>query len=140
MSLLAEGLQKLRPATPVYAIDFSTSAVEKMAIHSKPTRVEYLVMDAQNLAWNKAVMGVVVEKGLFDAVICSEDGESVVATILAEIERVLSQRGCLISVSHSDRQHLYSKLNPNLSIETIVKIRNGNTQYYLHALRISGVS
>lgn len=89
----------------ITTIDVSKVIVDQMneIIYSKYNLL-YEVCDVLNLSskYQQESFDVVIEKGLFDSLVCKKDCEPEINKMMKEIYRVLSKNGVFIFVSHSE--------------------------------------
>lgn len=85
------------------AIDFSQQCIRRQNILCGESRpgLTNLVMDCTRLGFRNATMDVVLDKSTVDAMLCADDGEEAVSSMIQEVHRVLRPGGLWIVVSLS---------------------------------------
>ncbi|KAM4772630.1 EEF1A lysine methyltransferase 4 [Rhinophrynus dorsalis] len=95
---------------PLVSIDYSPVCIAEMAQrHSEHPGMSWLVMDARHLHFPNESFDLVIEKGTLDAMMVEEkdpwnvtpETVTMIDQVLSEVSRVLSPKGCFISITFS---------------------------------------
>ena len=125
----------------VVCFDRSVRVVHWARSRYAARNVRYDAQDARALTYAKATFDVIVDKALFDAMLCDIDGLKAVNDYLAEIRRVLRPNGLFLLVSHAkpkDRLPYFSLFQ--VQVETLNKPpinfdNDDDKQLYLYVCR-----
>jgi len=110
------------------AVDFCEVVVEHMNRHKgSNSGIEYAVMDARHLdGVPDSCFDVIVDKGLLDALLCSETNAVDVARAIDEMYRVLAPGGIYVVISHSaSSSRLHFLQRPSIRVEPAVPLLDG---------------
>ena len=81
------------------AIDTCSSVIRYM--QEKAPQIEYAIMDAKDMKYfNNETFDLVIDKALFDSLLCTEDNIINISYYLKEIYRVLSKNGVYVCISY----------------------------------------
>jgi ubiquinone/menaquinone biosynthesis C-methylase UbiE len=80
-------------------VDISKSAIEQVGVCHDGT-VDYQVMDTNCLSLSNASFDHAIDKGLFDALLLSDDNHNLISQTFKEVSRVLDGGGSCIIISH----------------------------------------
>ncbi|XP_056421619.1 EEF1A lysine methyltransferase 4 [Hyla sarda] len=95
---------------PLVSIDYSPVCIKEMAQrHANAPDMSWMVMDARHLQFPDETFDLVIEKGTLDAMMVdekdpwrvSQDTITLVDQVLSEVSRVLTPRGCFMSITFS---------------------------------------
>jgi SAM-dependent methyltransferase len=84
----------------ITSIDFSPPVIALMRARAAGRAgLVYEVMDARDLRFAEGSFDAVIDKGTFDAIVCTPDDHAAVSRACAEVVRVLGPGGVFVSVS-----------------------------------------
>lgn len=82
-------------------IDTSTVVINQMSDrYADKEDMEFTVMDVRNMEIPDGCFDLILDKALFDAMLCSEDNINNVSKMLAEVDRALKPSGVYVVFSH----------------------------------------
>ena len=109
IDLLEESFSK------IINIDISSVIIEIMRKRYSDLlsdRLEFVQGDCLNLPYSSNSFDFVIDKGTFDALLCSNDGPKTIKRMLLEVIRVLKPSGFFIEISYGspdERKNLFEK-------------------------------
>ena len=81
------------------AIDTCSSVIRYM--QNKAPQIEYAIMDAKEMKYfNNETFDLVIDKALFDSLLCTEENIINISYYLKEVYRVLAKGGVYMCISH----------------------------------------
>ena len=124
-SKLSENLYK-EGYKNIINIDFSKVCINQMQInYSNYESMKFLVMDACDMNFDSGNFDVVIDKGTLDSILCSDESSHNANRCVAEVNRVLKQKGSFFCVSYGipDYRSQYFETIPGwrLDIQKIQK-------------------
>ena len=126
-STLGYDLHKQYAIGEVINVDFSKSAIDKMS--SKYTIKKhciYEVGDANKLRFKKDLFDLIIDKGMFDSIMCSEECRKSIDKVLIEMDRLLGENGYYIVISNASeplRLSFFQLSTYGWIVEAVVKIK-----------------
>jgi SAM-dependent methyltransferase len=102
MSALGYDLYKQAGVEEVVNVDISEEFINAMKEkYSVKKHVSFETGDAKKLRFKKGMFDLIIDKGTFDEMMCSEDFKSDTSAMLKEIFRVLDSNGVYIIISNA---------------------------------------
>ena len=134
--LLSDGFEK------VVSIDFSDVVINQMKkMHSKQSKLEWDVGDITKMKYQNNSFDYVFDKATFDTLLCGDNSNKVVLTLLKEISRVLKPGGTFVIVSYGTpetRKRFFDGNQTPLSITQSIKVEKPGftgTSYYIYVIK-----
>ena len=140
-STLGYDLHKQFSIGEVINVDFSKTAIDKMASkYTVKKHCIYEVGDANKLRFKKDLFDLIIDKGMFDSIMCSEDSRKSVDKMLTEMNRLLGENGYYIVISNASEPLRLSFFQLSIYgwiVETVIKIKKPLLQsdfYYVYVM------
>jgi len=107
-------------------IDISTVVINQMSdAYADRNEMEFTVMDARNMEFiPDQCFDLIIDKALFDAVICSENNLKDIESLLKEMHRALKLGGVYLLVSHGAPNNRINHIKRYIDVDIdVVKLR-----------------
>lgn len=114
-------------AEKVFSIDISNVVINYMKEEYKDNKnLEWFVGDCRKLNFSDNFFDFVIDKGTYDAIICSLDGTKSVKSMFKEISRTLKHGSQFIEIATSDQESIIKYLSKPYLNWNIIRVLTFN--------------